>query len=158
MKAKINIDKIQDRHIIVVHGDEKKVVYDCDDSRIFSVHITGCGRGARNAVLSRKTFMNLKQADKGIKYLDDCFWTCKFRIIKVSELEKISMVGYQYLIEDIKGYNSDIDWSRKMEIESKKEAQREYSEMSAKARNLINDNLIISIKEEDDVTIIKLSK
>ena len=56
MKTKIKLKSILDKYIIVVDGDEKKVVYDVDDSSIFSVSITGCGRGARNAVLSKKTF------------------------------------------------------------------------------------------------------
>ena len=50
MEEKIMIESILDKYIIVVDGDEQKVVYDIDDSSIFSVSITGCGRGARNAV------------------------------------------------------------------------------------------------------------
>ena len=50
----MKIDNLLDKYLIVVDGNENKIVYDVDDSRIFSVHITGCGRGARNAVLSKK--------------------------------------------------------------------------------------------------------
>ncbi len=78
METKIKLKSILDKYIIVVDGDEKKVVYDVDDSSIFSVSITGCGRGARNAVLSKKTFKTLKDAEKGIKYLDTCYWNFKF--------------------------------------------------------------------------------
>jgi hypothetical protein len=52
----MKITDINNKYIIVVKGDEKKVVYDVDDSSIFSVHITGTKRGARNAVISNKTF------------------------------------------------------------------------------------------------------
>ena len=51
----MKITDINNKYIIVVK-DEKKVVYDVDDSSIFSVHITGTKRGARNAVISNKTF------------------------------------------------------------------------------------------------------
>ena len=120
MKTKIKLESILDKYIIVVEGDEKKVVYDVDDSSIFSVSITGCGRGARNAVLSKKTFKTLKEAEKGIKYLDTCLWNFKFKAIKVSELKRLSKKGWDILINDIEDFNWGVDIEREMEAEKKR--------------------------------------
>jgi hypothetical protein len=112
---KLELENIKEKFIIVVDGDEKKVVYDLDDSRIFSVHITGCGRGARNAVLSKSTFYNTKkEARTGINYLNTCNWNAKFKSIKVKDLGKHSEIGYKYLLEDIKWFNCDIDFENSM--------------------------------------------
>jgi hypothetical protein len=133
MKTKIKLESILDKYIIVVDGDEKKVVYDVDDSSIFSVSITGCGRGARNAVLSRKTFKTLKEAEKGIKYLDTCYWNFKFKAIKVSELKSLSEKGWDILIKDIEGFNWSADFEKEMEAKRAKEEKKRYSELKGKA-------------------------
>jgi len=154
---KIKLESILDKYIIVVDGDEKKVVYDIDDSSIFSVSITGCGRGARNAVLSKKTFMSLKKAKKGIKYLNDC-WNFKFKAIKVSELKKLSDRGWNILIDDIKDFNWSADFEKEMEVKRKKEEEEKYSELKNKAAKLIEYGYIIAIEEdENDEIIIRCS-
>lgn len=135
----MKIDKLLDKYIIVVDGEEHKIVYDVDDSRIFSVHITGCGRGARNAVLSTKTFKSLNNAEKGIKYLNTCFWNCKFKAIKVSELEQVSKKGWNYLLEDIENYNFSRKLDKDFEKQSRKESLLKYKELEKEAINLIKD-------------------
>ena len=154
MKTKIKLESILDKYIIVVDGDEKKVVYNVDDSSIFSVSITGCGRGARNAVLSKKTFKTLKEAKKGIKYLDTCHWNFKYKAIKVSELKGLSEKGWDILIEDIDDFNWDVDFERKMEAERKKEEKKKYLELKNKAIKLIESEYIYSIEEDDNNVII----
>lgn len=141
----MKIDNLLDKYLIVVDGDEKKIVYDVDDSRIFSVHITGCGRGARNAVLSTKTFKNLNQAEKGIEYLDTCYWNYKFKAIKVSELENISKEGFDYLLEDIEDYNFSRKLEKDFEKQSRKETLLKYIELEKDAIKLIKDGNIDGI-------------
>lgn len=138
----MKIDKLLDKYIIVVEGQEHKIVYDVDDSRIFSVHITGCGRGARNAVLSTKTFKTLNQAEKGIKYLDTCYWNCKFKAIKVFELENLSKKGWDYLLEDIEDYNFSRRLDKDFEKQSRKESLLKYNELEKEAINLIKEGNI----------------
>ena len=150
MKTKIKLESILDKYIIVVDGDEKKVVYDVDDSSIFSVSITGCGRGARNAVLSKNTFKTLQEAEKGIKYLDTCYWRLKFKAIKVSELKDLSEKGWDILIKDIEGFNWDADFEREMEVKIEKEEKEKYLELKNKAIKLVESGYIYSIEEEDD--------
>jgi hypothetical protein len=154
MKTKIKLESILDKYIIVVDGDEKKVVYDVDDSSIFSVSITGCGRGARNAVLSKKTFKTLKEAEKGIKYLDTCYWNFKFKAIKVSELKSLSEKGWDILIKDIEGFNWSADFEKEMESERAKEEKKRYSELKGKAINLVESEYIYSIEEDENNGII----
>ena len=154
MKTKIKLESILDKYIIVVDGDEKKVVYDVDDSSIFSVSITGCGRGARNAVLSKKTFKTLKEAEKGIKYLDTCYWNFKFKAIKVSELKSLSEKGWDILIKDIEGFNWDVDIKREIEAEIRKEEEKKYLELKNKAIELVESGYIYSIEEDEDNEII----
>lgn len=154
MKTKIKLESILDKYIIVVDGDEKKVVYDVDDSSIFSVSITGCGRGARNAVLSKKTFKTLKEAEKGIKYLDTCYWNFKFKAIKVSELKSLSEKGWDILIKDIEGFNWDVDIKREIEAEIRKEESEKYLELKNKAIKLVESGYIYSIEEDEDNEII----
>ena len=154
MKTKIKLESILDKYIIVVDGDEKKVVYDVDDSSIFSVSITGCGRGARNAVLSKKTFKTLKEAEKGIKYLDTCCWNLKFKAIKVSELKSLSEKGWDILIKDIEDFNWNSDFDRKMEAEREKEEREKYLELKKTAIKLVESGYIYSIEEDDNNEII----
>ena len=154
MKTKIKLKSILDKYIIVVDGDEKKVVYDVDDSSIFSVSITGCGRGARNAVLSKKTFKTLKDAEKGIKYLDTCYWNFKFKAIKVSELKELSEKGWDILIKDIESFNWDADFEREMKVKREKEEKEKYLELKNKAIKLIESEYIYSIEEDDNNVII----
>ena len=154
MKAKIKLESILDKYIIVVDGDEKKVVYDVDDSSIFSVSITGCGRGARNAVLSRKTFKTLKEAEKGIKYLDTCYWNFKFKAIKVSELKGLSDKGWDILIKDIERFNWHADFEKEIEAERKKEEKKKYLELKNNAIKLVESGYIYSIEEDENNEII----
>lgn len=154
MKTKIKLESILDKYIIVVDGDEKKVVYDVDDSSIFSVSITGCGRGARNAVLSKKTFKTLEEAEKGIKYLDTCYWSFKFKAIKVSELKSLSEKGWDILIKDIKGFNWDVDIKREIEAEREQKEKKKYLELKNKAIKLVESGYIYSIEEDEDNEII----
>ena len=156
MKTKIKLKNILDKYIIVVDGDEKKIVYDVDDERIFSVHITGCGRGARNASLNNKTFKTSRNAEKGIKYLDTCYWSFKFKAMKVSELEVLNKAGYEYLISDIDSYNSDVDFYKEMEKERKKESKAEYLKLRNAAIDLVNSNVILSIEELEDEDAISI--
>ena len=146
----MKIDNLLDKYLIVVDGNENKIVYDVDDSRIFSVHITGCGRGARNAVLSTKTFKTLNQAEKGIKYLDTCYWNCKFKAIKVSELESLSKKGWDYLLEDIEYYNFSRKFDKDFEKESRKESLLKYNELEKEAIELIKDGNIDRIYCEEE--------
>ncbi len=158
MEEKITIESILDKYIIVVDGDEKKIVYDVDDSRIFSVHITGCGRGARNAVLSRGTFKTRKEAEKGIKYLNTC-WLFKFKAIKVSELKGLSERGWNILIEDIKDFNLDVDFENEIEAERKEEERKKQLKLKKEAMKLVESEIIYSIETyEDDEIIIRCSK
>jgi len=138
----MKIDKLLDKYIIVVDKEEHKIVYDVDDSRIFSVHITGCGRGARNAVLSTKTFKRLRDAEKGIKYLESCHWNCKFKAIKVSELENISKKGWDFLLEDIDDYNFTRKLEKDFEKQSRKESLLKYNELEKEAINLIKEGRV----------------
>lgn len=154
MKTKIKLESILDKYIIVVEGDEKKVVYDVDDSSIFSVSITGCGRGARNAVLNKKTFKTLKEAEKGIKYLDTCCWNLKFKAVKVSELKSLSERGWNILIEDIKDFNLDVDFEKEWEAKREKEEKGKYLELKNKAIKLVESGYIYSIEEDEDNEII----
>lgn len=154
MKTKIKLESILDKYIIVVEGDEKKVVYDVDDSSIFSVSITGCGRGARNAVLNKKTFKTLKEAEKGIKYLDTCCWNLKFKVVKVSELKSLSERGWNILIEDIKDFNLDVDFEKEWEAKREKEEKGKYLELKNKAIKLVESGYIYSIEEDEDNEII----
>jgi len=126
----------------------------------FPVSITGCGRGARNAVLSKSTFKTLKEAEKGIKYLDTCYWVYDFKIIKVSELKDISKRGWEILIEDIEEFNRDVDFEKEMEAERSKEAKKNYLELKNKAIDLVNVGYIENIDEDIDENefIIKISK
>lgn len=146
----MKIDNLLDKYLIVVDNDEKKIVYDVDDSRIFSVHITGCGRGARNAVLSTKTFKTLKQAEKGIKYLNTCYWNCKFKAIKVSELEKLSKKGWDFLLEDIEDYNFTRKLDKDFERESRKESIRQYSVLEKETFELVKNGVIDRIECEEE--------
>lgn len=146
----MKIDNLLDKYLIVVDNDEKKIVYDVDDSRIFSVHITGCGRGARNAVLSTKTFKTLKQAEKGIKYLNTCYWNCKFKAIKVSELEKLSKKGWDFLLEDIEDYNFTRKLDKDFERESRKESIRQYSVLEKETVELVKNGVIDRIECEEE--------
>jgi len=154
MKTKIKLESILDKYIIVVHGDEKKVVYDVDDSSIFSVSITGCGRGARNAVLNKKTFKTLKEAEKGIKYLDTCYWNLKFKAIKVSELKSLSKKGWDILIKDIEGFNWYADFKRGLEAKREKEEKEKYLELKNKAIKLVESEYIYSIEEDENNEVI----
>ena len=154
MKTKIKLESILDKYIIVVDGDEKKVVYDVDDSSIFSVSITGCGRGARNATLSKNTFKALKEAEKGIKYLDACHWNLKFKAIKVSELKSFSEKGWDILIKDIEGFNWDADFEKEMEVESAKEENKRYLELKNKAIKLVESGYINSIEDDENSKVI----
>lgn len=157
MEEKITIESILDKYIIVVDGDEQKVVYDIDDSSIFSVSITGCGRGARNAVLSKKTFKTLKDAEKGIKYLNTC-WLFKFKAIKVSELKGLSERGWNILIEDIKDFNLGVDFENEMEAEEKEEEMEKQLKLKREAIKLVESKIIYSIETcEDDEIIIRCS-
>lgn len=146
----MKLEKILEKYIIVVEGNEKKIVYDIDDSRIFSVHITGCGRGARNAVLSTKTFKTLNQAEKGIKYLDTCYWNCKFKAIKVSELKSLSEKGWDYLLEDIEYYNFTRKMDKDFEKESRKESLLKYNELEKEAIELIKNGRIDRITQSEE--------
>lgn len=154
METKIKLKSILDKYIIVVDGDEKKVVYDVDDSSIFSVSITGCGRGARNAVLSKKTFKTLKEAEKGIKYLDNCHFNLKFKAIKVSELKSLSEKGWDILIKDIEGFNWDADFERKLEVDREIEEREKYLGLKNKAIKLVESGYIYSIEEDENNEII----
>ena len=155
MKTKIKLESILDKYIIVVDGDEKKVVYDVDDSSIFSVSITGCGRGARNAVLTKKTFFNtIGHANKGIKYLDTCYWNFKFKAIKVSELKCLSEKGWDILIKDIEDFNWSADFKKEMESKRKKEEKEKYLELKNKAIKLVESGYIYSIEEDENNEII----
>lgn len=157
MEEKITIESILDKYIIVVDGDEQKVVYDIDDSRIFSVHITGCGRGARNSVLSRKTFKTLKEAEKGIKYLNTC-WLFKFKAIKVSELKGLSERGWNILIEDIEDFNLDVDFENEIEAEKEEEERERQLKLKREAMKLVESEIIYSIETcEDNEIIIRCS-
>jgi uncharacterized membrane protein len=151
---KIELESILDKYIIVVDGDEKKVVYDVDDSSIFSVSITGSGRGARNAVLSKKTFKTFKEAEKGIKYLDTCHWHFKFKAIKVSELKDLSEKGWDILIKDIEGFNWHADFEKKMEAKRQEEERRKYLELKNTAIKLVKSEYIYSIEEDENNEII----
>src|SRR5574344_515018 len=156
MSKKLNLDDILDKYIIVVDGDEKKVVYDVDDSRIFSVSITGCGRGARNAVLSEDTFKTLEDAEKGIKYLDTCYWNFKFKAIKVSKLKNLSIKGWNILVEDINHFNMNIDFQNEINCKREEENSRKRLELKMKAISLIETMEISSISTEDGETVITL--
>lgn len=151
MRNKLKLEKLLNKYIIVVDKDEKKVVYDIDDSRIFSVHITGCGRGARNTVLTNRTFKSLKDTERGIKYLDTCYWTCKFKAVLFSEYKSISETGYNYLIYDINDYNRDIDLEKEIKKERDKKEKAEYLELKNKAINLLNSYHILSIDNNDEI-------
>ncbi len=160
MKSKINLKSILDKYIIVVDGSEEKVVYDVDDSRIFSVHVTGCGRGARNAVLTNNTFKSLKQANKGIDYLNACRLNCFFKAVKVSELKGISEKGYNWLIEDIEDNNRDFEFYKEIENKSKEEARENQAILKQNAIELLHESYVFSIEEneEENIIIITINK
>ncbi len=159
MKSKLKLENLLEKYIIVVDKKEERVVYDIDDSRIFSVKITGCGRGARNAVLTKNTFFtSLKKAEKGLTYLNSCGWGCPFKIIKVSDLKELSEKGYNYLLEDIDDYNLDIDFMREIEKESKKEIDTQYKNLLDRAYNLVNCNIVMDVVEEEKCYVIYLAK
>jgi len=151
METKIKLSEIENKFLIVVKGEEHKVVYDVDDSRIFSVHVTGCGRGSRNAVLSRKTFFsNTKKTGKAIEYLESSFRGVEFCSVLFAELKNISKTGYENLIEDIEDYNRDIDFDREYQKEENAAFQAEYEKTKEKAIKLINEKFIFEIEETDD--------
>lgn len=155
----IKLESILDKYIIVVDGDESRIVYYVDDSRIFSIHITGSGRGARNAALSKNTFKTLKKAEKGIQYLDTCHFLYKFRAIKVSELKLLSEKGYNFLMEDIEDYNRDIFFEIEEGKKSKKEDNKKYKKLKNTAIDLVKNGSICSIEyNEDNDTIIILKE
>jgi hypothetical protein len=123
MKKTIDLDDLQNHWLIVVDGEEHKVVYEVDDERIFSSKITGLGRGCRSALISHKTFKDSKvKADKGIKYLDTCHFSCKFKIIQVKDLDS---KGLKFLKEDIDSFNRDASYHNDLEIESKLSEKRQ---------------------------------
>ena len=153
MKSKLDINKYLNHYLIVVDGQEEKVVYDIDDSRIFSSKITGCRRGARNAVLTTKTFLTSEQAENGIKYLDSCFWNFKFKTIKVHELEKMSKKGYEILLDDIESFNFDIAFENKREKEEKKKAREELKNRKELFEALIENRYKDSFYDEGNNTI-----
>lgn len=158
MEKELKIDL--EKYLIVVEGQEEKVVYDVDDSSIFSSKIVGCGRGARNAVVSKKTFKTLDEANLGIKYLDSCF-RYKFKAIKVSELKKVSRKGWDILVEDVIGYNWSVNFNNNAEKESNRKQKVAYLELRQKAISLVSNNHVYSIEEdseEEGVVIIRISK
>lgn len=157
MEKKININSIQDKYIIVIDGQEHKVVYDVDDSRVFSVHVTGCGRGARNAVLTKNTFKSLKIAQKGCEWMRTCF-SGTFKAIKVSELKAFSEKGYNWLVEDIESYNWDIDWYREREKEEKSIAKQEQKLLELRAKDVLSNKHLLEIAETEDEIIITFLK
>lgn len=149
MKKKIKLQDIMDKYLIVVLGDAKKIVYDVDDSRIFSVHITGCGRGARNASLNLNTFKTLEQAKKGIRYLDTCHWNHTFTCLKVSELRDNFKIGWAFLIQDIKDFNDHIDFVEKMERDERVKRTKEAIERHREATQILECSLVESISENE---------
>ena len=157
MEEKITIESILDKYIIVVDGDEQKVVYDIDDTSIFSISITGIKRGAKFAVLSRGTFKTRKEAEKGIKYLNTC-WLFKFKAIKVSELKGLSERGWNILIEDIEDFNLGVDFENEMEAEEKEAEMEKQLKLKREAIKLVESKIIYSIETcEDDEIIIRCS-
>ena len=154
----IKLESILDKYIIVVDGDESKIVYSVDDSRIFSIHITGSARGARNAVLSKTTFKSLSAAKRGIKHLDTCHYSYKFKAIKVSDLALLSEKGWYFLMEDIDSYNKDVVFEKEIENNSKKEEKERYKKLKKEAITLVKNGCVYSI-EHDEVNnvIIHLS-
>jgi hypothetical protein len=159
MRKKIKLEDILDKYVIVVLGNEKKIVYDVDDSRIFSVHITGCGRGARNASISHSTFKTIEQAKKGIKYLDTCHWTDVFTCLKVSDLRDNFKIGWAYLIQDIANFNDHIDFEEKMERDERMKHAKEAVERHREATRLLACSLVESICENEyGETVITLYK
>ena len=153
---KINLEDINDKFIIVVDGEEKKIVYEVDDERIFGTHVTGCGRGARNAVLSRKTFKTLDESLKAIKYLDSCFWNCNFKFLTVEKFRNDYSDAYTYLLKDIESFNWSVDFTNKFEKEEQKKREQEYTELKNQAINLVTENFVkrIETNENGDLVII----
>jgi len=104
---KIRLSTIENKYVIVADGN--KIVYDLDDERIFSIHSTGCGRGARFAIFNeRAVFHTLVDTNKGIKYLKSCYFVCEFKPVKISDLIKRNVKAYNHLINDIKEYNDKV--------------------------------------------------
>lgn len=142
MKTKIKLESILDQYIIVVDGDEKKVVYDID------YNTNECGSGARNALLSKKTFKTLKEAENGIKHLNHKEF--EFKVIKVFELKDLSEKGWNDLIKNIEDFNLSVDFEKEMEIKSKKEENERFLELKTKElelKGISKDNIVFEIKK-----------
>ena len=159
MKTKLELSKLLNRYLIVVVGEEHKVVYSVDDSRIFSVHITGCGRGARNAVLSKDTFFtSLKKAIKSCDYMNSLNLNYKFMVIQFGELEIISKKGSNYLIEDIASFNFEVGAKNRYEKDKIKKEKQEYKKLLNEAILLLKSNYILSVDYDSDEIVITLSR
>jgi hypothetical protein len=154
---KLKFKEIEKKYIIVVDGDEEKVVYNVDDSSIFSVHVTGVGRGARNASLSNNTFKSLSEVDEDIKYLENS-WTLKFKAIRLDDYEKVSPKGYKNLIMDIEEYALEYSFEKQYQKKLKMERFIELGEDKKRAIELINAAISISVHENEDEAIIDLQK
>lgn len=150
---KIRLELVLDKYLIVVNNDERKIVYDIDDSSIFSSSVIGCKRGARNAVLSHETFKTLDEAEVGLSYLNTCHWSYEFKIIKVSELQKLSEHGWNILLEDINEFNLGIDFETENKYEMEASEKIRYSNLHNNAINIIESGHICSIEEDDDCVV-----
>lgn len=155
---KLNVKDLLEKYIIVVDGDEKKVVYDANDSRIFSVHITGCGRGARNAALNSNTFKSMSKAFRDIEYLSFCHFSYKFKILKFSELQNFSTIGFDYLLKDIASYNESIDFKIKNKQERQKQEKENYLKLLNLTKKAIEQENIDSIKEDSEIITVTFFK
>lgn len=123
MKKLIELDELQDFWLIIVDGEEYKVVYEIDDERIFSSKVTGIGRGSRSALISHKTFKeNRDKAEKGIVYLDTCYFSCKFKAVQVKELCDEAL---KFLKEDIDSFNRDVTYHNDLERKAKLAEKRQ---------------------------------
>lgn len=159
MKTKLELSKLLNKYILVVVGEEHKVVYSVDDSRIFSVKITGCGRGARNAALSKNTFFtSLNKAIKACVYMNSLTLNCNFRVIEVEELKSVSKKGYDYLIEDIASFNFEVEANNSYERDKIKKEKQEYINLKNEAMLLLKSNYILSIDYESDNIRITLNR
>lgn len=149
------MDNILNSYIIVVDGNEERVVYDIDDEKIFSVHVVGCSRGSKIAVLNENTFMSLAKSVKNIEYLESCF-RYDFKVIKVSDLKTFSEKSYKNLLYDIENFNRNVDFHREIENKEIEDKENQYKKLHIDTIDLIENNIIESVTQIDNIVTIKI--
>ena len=137
----------QDAYLIIQKRESKgrngiiyNVIYAIDDERVLWVYGTGCGRGAKNACLSDKTFKkDVASAQMGIDYLKGCYFVPSFiaamEIVKVSELKVLCIETYNLLQKDVEDFNNRIIQDKKRKEEEEINENRRYQELCASLRD-----------------------